>query len=574
MIKKFLSLYANNKAFFLGLFLLFLYCLPLILVGEKIFILGHDNLDGELVHRLLVARSKSLFSISQNALIDQIMNGIPRASLPSGFNITVILYSLVKPFWAYAINDIIVRLIGYVGMYCLLRRYVLPDRGSKIISAGVALSFSFLPYYSVYGAIISAQPLLVYAFLNIFYRKPTYADYVVIALFPFYSSLVWSYSVFLALGLMLAGMSLKHRRFEPRVFIWLVIMFLLSIIADLPLLIQTFFNHSYVSHRQEFNLFVLSARGNEIPHNIFANLIEGQYHAASLHKLILFLFLPIAFLLGLWRNKRDLRLVTGLLFVALYISIFYGFYGSEYFIFFKEKINFLKTFQLDRFYFLQATIWYVAFALSLKYISALKRFGSHLAVVAILVQVGFIFSNTPGFYLNALNTARVIAGREPARSLTIPPVRGKILPAAKEVYPFYSDYYSAPLFNQMRDYINLPQADYRVISIGMEPEIAQYNGFYTLDSYQPDYPLAYKHEFRQVIARELAKDQSKQIYFDSWGSRCYAFVNSDNPDLDYAKLKQMGGKYIISYIELSSNQNLVLEKVFTDFYQFYLYRIV
>lgn len=573
MTAKIISYAKNNKLFLLGLLALALYCLPLIILGEKAFIVGHDNLDGELLHRLLVAKSSTLFSISQTDKIYQIMNGIPRASLPSGFNFTVIFYKIFSPFWAYAVNDIIVRLIAYFSMYLLLQRYIIPGEKNKLAQVGAALCFAILPYYSIYGAIIAAQPFLIYSFLNIFYKRQTLLDYIVIILFPFYVSLVWSYSVLTLLTIMLLFLAIKKKQYNPAVFIWLGILFLLSAVSDLPMVIQTFFNHNYISQRQEFNLYILSSKGKDIPSNVIEMFFNGQYHAVSLHKLILIIFLPLAIILGLWKKSKDRSLVILLLFVIFYIALFFGFFGSEYFIYFKEKINFLKTFQLDRFYFLQASLWYLIFAISLKYILAIKKFGKWLAALIIIIQAGFILFYTTGFVFNLENTTRVIAERKPSHKIVVPAFNRHLIATVTASYPFYEEYYSVDEFNQIKDYIGLPQESYRIVSPGIEPEVPQYSGFYTLDSYQPNYPLEYKHQFRQIISKELVKDPGVRDYFDAWGNRCYFYVISKNPELDYQKFKEMGGKYILSTVKYNFNPNLTFEKEFDGYYKIYLYKV-
>ena len=71
----------------------------------------------------------------------------------------------------------------------------------------------------------------------------------------------------------------------------------------------------------------------------------------------------------------------------------------------------------------------------------------------------------------------------------------------------------------------MPEDQYRVASIGLHPAIAQYNGFYTLDSYNNFYPLTYKYQFRKVIENELAKNKTIRTYFDEWGGRRYIFTD-------------------------------------------------
>ena len=102
---------------------------------------------------------------------------------------------------------------------------------------------------------------------------------------------------------------------------------------------------------------------------------------------------------------------------------------------------------------------------------------------------------------------------------------------------------------------------YRVAHLGISPAPALMHGFYTVDGYSNNYPLEYKHRFRQVIARELDKNEYTRLYFDQWGSRCYLFnaatgnawmlgkntqVVYERLDFDMEALRQLGCDYIFS----------------------------
>lgn len=112
--------------------------------------------------------------------------------------------------------------------------------------------------------------------------------------------------------------------------------------------------------------------------------------------------------------------------------------------------------------------------------------------------------------------------------------------------------------------------DYRVVSLGIHPSIAQYNGFYTLDGYFVDYPLAYKYQFRSIIEDELRKDSELQEYFDGWGSRAYIFTEQlgrdfiqragnqtvlSDLDLNLEAFNALGGAYILSAVRIDEVSN-------------------
>ena len=83
--------------------------------------------------------------------------------------------------------------------------------------------------------------------------------------------------------------------------------------------------------------------------------------------------------------------------------------------------------------------------------------------------------------------------------------------------PSFKQFYATDQFNEIDQYIGAPKSSYRVASIGLHPAIAQYNGFYTLDTYNNFYPLEYKHQFRKIIAAELDKNAHLRQYFDDMG---------------------------------------------------------
>ena len=160
--------------------------------------------------------------------------------------------------------------------------------------------------------------------------------------------------------------------------------------------------------------------------------------------------------------------------------------------------------------------------------------------------------------------------------------------------PTFKEFYAVDQFTEIKDYIGKHQDTYRVVSIGLHPAIAQYNGFYTLDTYNNYYPLAYKHQFREIIEDELDKNAQLKKYFDKWGGRCYIFVDELGKKYDYEKnssktiknlelntkvLKEMGGQYIISAVPIvnADENNLELMDVFDhedSAWKIYLYHVM
>lgn len=160
--------------------------------------------------------------------------------------------------------------------------------------------------------------------------------------------------------------------------------------------------------------------------------------------------------------------------------------------------------------------------------------------------------------------------------------------------PTFQQFYAVDEFNSIKKFIHKPVQDYRVVSIGLHPAIAQYNGLYTLDTYNNFYPLSYKHQFREIIAPELAKSKTIREYFDQWGGRCYLFVSElgknyifpkdstkviRHLDINSDALKRMGGNYIVSAVPIqnASENHLKLQEVFDSkdaYWRIYLYKVL
>jgi len=130
--------------------------------------------------------------------------------------------------------------------------------------------------------------------------------------------------------------------------------------------------------------------------------------------------------------------------------------------------------------------------------------------------------------------------------------------------PSFRQFYSEDLFASIARYIRRPLSSYRVASVGLHPDVAAYNGFYTVDGYQRFYSLEYKHAFRKVIAPELNRSPALRHYFDDWGNRCYVFASelpgrgylSDSTSrpitlqIDTKVLASLGTAYLLSTVRI------------------------
>ena len=553
----------NKQYFVLGGFIVLSINLVWLLLGQDSYVLIHDNLDGEFVYIIHLLKSCNVLGIDLDGQIEGVMNGVNRSYFRSGLNITILLFYLFPPFVAYVVNHALVHFIGFAGMYYLLKKYFVKE--NDILVLIISLTFGLLSYYHIqYGLSISGQPLLLFAFLNILNNEKKFYNWLIILAFPFYSFLPVTLPFFLPFLFLIAGITYYNKRKISVQFITaLCMLVIVNLLVEFNLVYSSFFSTD-VMHRTEFN------RGrpdfSAFIEQLASSLLYTQYHAG---KLFISPVIGVVFLcifLNRKLQKSSIRLLYTL-FIVLILTLA-GRYITYYF---GDQINLLKTIQVDRFYFLAPMLWLLLFASVLNELDWRKHIQKYFAISFLIIVSGGALRLNPELSHNInflLNN----------RSM-----------------PSFRQFFDKELFNKIKGYIDIEanNSDYHVISIGMHPSIAQYNNLNSLDSYQNNYSLAYKHKFRNIIAKEISKTSELKEYYDNWGSLCYAFSSnlgkdymfSKNsnltipvPDYDWNAFKAMNGKFVLSPVQLNlvGNEGITFLKSFESqhsFWKIWLYKV-
>jgi hypothetical protein len=544
------------------------YFLPFLLLGDNSYITIHDNLDGEFVEKyLLVATGKAL-TFDGSAPIENIMNGLPRAQFPSGLNVSILLFYIVPPVWAYIVNFILVHVVAFCGMFLLLRNHFLKDDDDYLVAGAMSLCFFLVPFYTTHGLTVGGQPLLAYAFLNIREGKRDWWNYLIVGLFPFWSNmaLIAPFAV-TALLLILVIDWIRSHTLNKRLLTAIFLFVSVYVALQYQLINSILGSTASISHRTAWNRwtdFTLSSNLGKVREILFTT----QYHTGSFSTLPIIIAAGAVLILLIVRRRRADTAVALIVGIAL-ICLEYGFY-DWLMRWFGRLVPGLQTFNGSRFYFLLPTLWLVLLALCLKEFSSLK-WGKLIVWCLIIVQFFAIFK----FNTEYRNSARLLFG--------------------KSVYePSFKRFFARDLFTEVDQFIGRPKSSYRVVSIGMHPSVTEFNGFYSLDGYLSSYPLSYKLQFRRIIAKELDKNDELRDYFDSWGNRCYVFSSElglndlcsgdthyvlHDLQLDTTQLRAMGCEYVISAVEIdnSAENGLILERQFSSpnsFWHVYLYRVL
>ncbi len=545
-----------------ALLIVFLWVLPYFVLNGQAHMRMHDNLDSNLGWYEILKNSGNMFA-PVNTPMEQIMNGeFSRDTYYSEYYGMVFLFNILPPVVAYGICQAITRFFAFLGMYLLLKKHVFKNSNPYLITIGAALTFALTPYWPSGMLSILGMPLALWSFLNIRNGERNWKNYVVLTLLPFFSTFVIGFFYFLTfIGLLWVYDLIKTKKWNLVFLLSIVYMLVVYLLIDYRLVISMIAPASseltnrdvfYQSKLDIFQTLRLIVKNYVISHNQDRTISQ-------------FVILPLTIFCLIWvlvkKKAKDNRLFIFLHILNLVLSTWYAFWFFEGWQPLKERVSLLTTFNFGRFHYLRPMIIYVLFALSLKMIWDQGGRLKYLVYALIAAQLFVLIPNNEEIkYKNQ---------------------------------PSYAQYFAEDEFKEIKEYIDRPLEEFRVVSIGMHPNVAQYNGFYTLDSYSNIYPLSYKNEFRKIIEPELNKNKALREYFDYWGGRCYIFVDElgkkyqfskhskqtiKNLSLNTKQLKKMGGQYILSAlpIENAKDNNLTFEKSFeteNGYWKVYLYEV-
>ncbi len=513
---------------------------PIFVFQNDVKFLIHDNMDG-LVPLYTFMGQKDVFWANSDARISGIMDTLPRACLPSVFSFFRLLFLIFSPLLAYSIHYIFQHLIAFIGMRLLIKDYI---NQQDVVYNLVALAFACLPYWPGGELTVAGLPLLVWSFLSIINKRSNFLHWMIIVLFPFFSSLtfgnMFTFPMFFVFYLIVLIYS-KTVKF--------------SIVALLPFVFL-----GITTIVSEWNMFALFAEGfksNRIENLGEAGMLNfkgilgvsvlaflfGHYHFHSYHLPIV--FVAIFVLIIAIRNKD--KKASKLIFMGT-LTI-----GLMYFLtVFLNNIVLIKNFNFSvRFWALMPILWYAFLAyllLQIKNDFAKKAllFVQLLWVVCMLYPkdyYGSVYAENASFY-NYFNQE-------------------------DEDHQSFQSYYKIDAFKTIKT--NYPEV-YKgnVVSIGISPGVALYNQFKTFDAYLNLYPLEKWQSIKKINAKEYEKANLK--YYSN--NRAYLF-SADNlngkelhPEWDIEEMAHNNIKTIISskpifgqYTLIGSIENIYLYHV-------------
>jgi hypothetical protein len=558
----------NEKKLIGGALLILLgfWVAPYFILGQNAYMRVLDNLDSNIAWYKVLKNSGELFG-PLNAHIPQIINGeLSRNAFYSQFYGIVILFSLFPPMVAYGLSQGITRFFAFLGVYLLLRDHLLSKPEFAAIRVGVAFTFALTPYWPSGMLSTLGMPLALWAFLAIRKGEGSWKSWLTLTLLPFYSSFMLGFFYFLtAMGIWWLIDLIRKRRLQLPLIGAIFYMTVIYLLIEYRLVASLLMPNHEATNRSVFN-----ESNSNVFHTfeLFAvNYIVGHNQDQAVHTFIILplslIILGYLFLTKNWRHEKGL-IYLNLLNLAL--SAWFAFWFYKGWQPLKAKYSILTIYNFSRYHYLRPMVLYLIFALSL---AVIWKQGTRWARRVVLL---LLF----------------------AQFLVLIPYNEQIYYHNHHHRPTFKQFFAEKEFQQIKSYIGRPVSTYRVVSIGMHPDIAQYNGFYTLDTYNNFYPLTYKEQFRKIIAPELAKNRTIRSYYDDWGGRCYIFTAElgrhymyskwstktiKNLDLNTTALKQMGGEYVFSAVKIenASQTHLKLLHVFDQkeaYWRIYLYKVM
>lgn len=531
---------------------------PILVLGEGSVFDYHDQWDEVMMSMVFSAKHMG----DGLEIWPEMMGGINPSGLQPAAALFVPLYRFLPAFWAFVTQYAVMVTAGFLGMYLCVKELT----GSSFLSLIAAGCFCMLPHLPIYGLSAVGIPLAAYGFLRLWKGKNLLPSYGILVFYGLTSNLVLT--GYVVLGFWAAGtvVSFLRRRKWGMLAGGFALLTAVYVWMNRNLFWELFLGRKeYVSHREEMVTYAMP-----FWKTVWEVFTSSAQHAPSLHR---YLILPIvvSLLLGavcyqkMERESRKRLIFAGAGFLLLFgIALFYGFCRWSPVVDCKNSLHgFLHYFQMERFYWVYPAGWYLETALCCSVWWGMKGKGklSSLllspafqlcAIAAVMMPTLQLIKENSYLYrnVNQYNNGSGITG-----------------------YISWESYYAEDLMQQLEDAIGRDMSTYRVAHLGICPAPALMHGFYTVDGYSNNYPLEYKHRFRQVIAKELEKNLQSRLYFDEWGSRCYLFNNVtgnawmlgkdsevvyEELELDMEALQELGCEYLFSCGVIKNAQELGL----------------
>lgn len=583
-MKTIVYLYEKRKKILLpilGVLLVSIITLPYLILGENSYIQVHDQMDGEILN--YIYQAKYLF---QSQTIPEFMNGMTKSAMLPPAPFGVLFYLLAKPFAAFAMMHLFILVIGFCGMYTLCLKCGIKE---EIALLGAVL-FCYMPFYPVYGLAILGQPLLIVCCMNLIENKKWIASLLGIILFGGFSSLALVGYAWVGVGILffLYLLIKNEGKKAGRVLVGLATLIVTYLLTNIDLIQSMLGGNGFVTHRQEMRL---QANTNllGLAKSLF---LEGSgytpvYGKVTLVLTILVMVLALVLKIKSKNGNKEIFLaiknISKLLCILVVGVVLSTLWNSTWIMSLRKSIGgSFACFQADRISWIFPLLWMLIFVMDLHMIITVVKHAQIKFLKVGIVLITSLLVLVQGFQVARDNTLN--------KNVRLMLVNGYHQVTWKSLY-------MEDVFIKIKAALEMEgnSDTYSTVSLGMYPSVPLYNGFTCADGYSNNYSLDYKHQFRNIMADELEKNEESQKYFDEWGNRLY-LVSSEygfnvllqkgqghqfsNLAFNMKAMKDLNIEYIFSAAPITDAEHLNLSLISgspftsdTSYYEVWVYKL-
>lgn len=542
----------------------FSFYLPYLILGKDSYIRIHDTLEGELVWLHILRESGDMFSLSNEVILDNLMNGLPRNVLPSGYTVIALLCHFFDIFYGYILGQYIFKTIGFVSFYLFIKRYMTLNYINEYGIVFVCLLLTAIQFFTPFGISIMGIPLLAYGFARLYYQEDYKITCLIFFIFPFFSSFVWSgIEVIILFNLYLIYLFwVHHSQFKKWLAAWTAFI-AGTFLANIQFINGMLLLDGFRSHRVEYFKY------NDVPNfsdsitEFFSFFFSTHYHVSIFISTLIFTIFLIAHY-GIKKNPWSLSIFKAIILIVLWQAFY------PYVEYMTQNLLFIKSFRFNRFGFLVPFLWFVLLLISLDTIARFRLLKKSIPIILASQFLILFLAND-----ESIHNYKKMMGTDN--------------------FPSYKDYLAIRQFSEIQKIIPKDNQN-KVISIGMSPTIAQFHDYPTLDGLFSVYDLNFKHQFRKIMHLELESNPKIKEKFDQWGNRCYLYSSElgvenvqncqsardklkiNQLKIDKNQIKKLGGQYIFSASEILNANELGLRFLKavgkeSEFWKIYIYKL-
>ena len=562
----------RNDQFLFIAFLILLFILSISLMNPAgTFFESWDFLDSMFGYQYLRAKHVSFFEFG--SVIPEVLGGLQIDALGiSDLGFESLSYRLFDPFTANALIEALTRILAFMGFCLLIRKLKYLNDSRGVLSGISALTFALIPWHPHLGMTIALQPLFIaILFSNIKTRfvLKTFIIFILTQNISFALGGFVDLLIFLVILILLRKNQLSMFRYLV-LFCTCLFGFLIANIRLVHLLFFTNFQSHRVDWVKDDHLLELS-KFPQFSVEFWTAITQGIPHIGNPQSIRFFIPLSkdwefwyfgvgvvgfsisLVFIASVFAWLRSVRSGADGLdrnFPPLFLPLIFSqlgliaFYISESSGMTNFKYISEVPWQVSRVAIIVPTLTCVVFAISISEI--LRMISSKPIILASVFLICTIIVQACYVYFPLNGRIRESIDFSPPQNI--------------------SAYYQQSTYQQIKKLVS-NEADMTpgVLSYGLDPMIASFNGLMSIDGYSSNYSREYKKKFRNIIQEQLEMNVEWRQYYDMWGSRAYLFYQGENPSIDWCAAASMDARFLLSKVRITTADLVFMEKVDTIF---------